>query len=246
VLGNPASFLYPALKTSITTVNPATGQLIGAGESAIEPEYFEVRGDYYGIIPIRSAIFRSDVVVSGGVATGEIILTFFEPLPDDRYTLIIRDRLTDHSGNALDGEMDTIEPEDSTTLQFPSGDFIPGDDSMPASRSTPGRKSASGLLEPFGSTPTAMRQSIRGTPTSRTATSSTHSAMGIRERIARSPAMTSSQATSALQVRTASWAPPTTEPRMALTSWRLTAALVRVPPVLGGSSSMATTTACRI
>ncbi|MCA9121452.1 MAG: hypothetical protein KDB11_14780 [Planctomycetales bacterium] len=128
VPGAPASFLYPALKTPVTTVNPATGLRIGAGESPLEPEYFEVRGDYNGIIPIQSVIFRSDQVNSGSVATGEIIFTFFEPLPDDRYTLIIRDALTDHSGNALDGEMDTIEPENSTTLQFPSGDLIPGND----------------------------------------------------------------------------------------------------------------------
>ncbi|MDA1053079.1 MAG: dockerin type I domain-containing protein [Planctomycetota bacterium] len=128
VPGAPASFLYPALKTPVVTVNPATGQLIGVGESPLEPEYFEVRGDYNGIIPIQSVIFRSDVVNSGSVATGEIIFTFFAPLPDDRYTLIIRDALTDHSGNALDGEMDTIEPEDSTTLVFPSGDLIPGND----------------------------------------------------------------------------------------------------------------------
>ena len=136
VPGNPASFLYPALKTPVNTVDPATGLLIDGdgnaatpnGQSPLEPGYFEVRGDYNGVIPIETVVFQSDQVNNGEVATGEIIFTFFEPLPDDRFTLTIRDNLTDHPGNNLDGEMDTIEPQDSPTLEFPSGDLIPGGD----------------------------------------------------------------------------------------------------------------------
>jgi len=62
----------------------------------------------------------------GGIqqATGEIVLTFFEPLPDDRYTLTIADAVVDPAGNALDGESNATEPNEAP--EFPTGDGQPG------------------------------------------------------------------------------------------------------------------------
>ena len=59
-------------------------------------------------------------------ATGRIILTFSEPLPDDRYTLTVFDGILDIPGNRLDGENNAIEPH--LNPQFPSGDFVSGGD----------------------------------------------------------------------------------------------------------------------
>jgi hypothetical protein len=53
-------------------------------------------------------------------------LTFFEPLPDDRYTLTVSDSITDQAGNALDGESNADEPQEDPL--FPSGDGVHGGD----------------------------------------------------------------------------------------------------------------------
>ncbi|MBI1314694.1 hypothetical protein GC176_25660, partial [bacterium] len=90
------------------------------------PGNFEVRGDLSGVIPIQSIDFVSDPVVDGAPATGSIILTFFDPLPDDRYTLTIKDSVVDPVGNRLDGENNGVEPNGSPS--FPSGDGQPGGD----------------------------------------------------------------------------------------------------------------------
>jgi len=104
------SFLYDALHEAI----------------AVEPGHYQLVGDANGIIPIESATFVPDPVLPGDPATGELLLAFFEPLPDDRFTLTLSDRLVDPVGNALDGETDTIEPQETPDL--PSGDGVPGGD----------------------------------------------------------------------------------------------------------------------
>ena len=52
------------------------------------------------------------------------MLTFANPLPDDRYTLTIKDNVVDPAGNKLDGESNALEPNGAPT--FPSGDGQPG------------------------------------------------------------------------------------------------------------------------
>jgi Ca2+-binding RTX toxin-like protein len=84
----------------------------------------EVRGDLSGVIPIQSIAFVSDAIVDGQPATGELVITFFEPLPDDRFTLTINDTLVDPAGNSLDGESNAAEPNGGPT--FPTGDGQPG------------------------------------------------------------------------------------------------------------------------
>ncbi|MEX0643140.1 MAG: choice-of-anchor Q domain-containing protein, partial [Pirellulales bacterium] len=57
-------------------------------------------------------------------ATAVITLNFSTPLPDDRYTLTVRDGLVDPANNKLDGESHAIEPQGNPF--FPSGDGVPG------------------------------------------------------------------------------------------------------------------------
>ncbi len=83
-------------------------------------------GDHSGIIPITNVSFTSDPLVPGSIATGFISLTFAEPLPDDRFTLTLKDNIIDPAGNALDGENNAAEPVG--TPFFPTGDLIPGGD----------------------------------------------------------------------------------------------------------------------
>ncbi|EMI52798.1 Ig-like domain-containing protein [Rhodopirellula sallentina] len=85
-----------------------------------------VIGDHSGIMPIANIAFTADAAVVGSEATGNIVLTFAEPLPDDRFTLTIKDTLIDPAGNALDGESDSDRPLGG--LNLASGDGIPGGD----------------------------------------------------------------------------------------------------------------------
>jgi Ca2+-binding RTX toxin-like protein len=84
----------------------------------------EVRGDLSGLIAIESIAFVSDTVTDGAPATGELVINFFEALPDDRFTLTINDTLVDPAGNSLDGESNASEPNGGPT--FPTGDGQPG------------------------------------------------------------------------------------------------------------------------
>ena len=52
------------------------------------------------------------------------MLNFAKPLPDDRFTLTVRDNLIDPADNKLDGESNAIEQGESPL--FPSGDTQPG------------------------------------------------------------------------------------------------------------------------
>ncbi|HOP76785.1 MAG TPA: Ig-like domain-containing protein [Thermogutta sp.] len=98
--------------------------LNGAGEFAVDPGHFSLVGDANGVIPIAGITFVADPLVPGAPARGTLVLTFAEPLPDDRFTLTISDELRDPAGNRLDGESNAVEPHE--TPSFPSGDGMPG------------------------------------------------------------------------------------------------------------------------
>ncbi|TWT41621.1 Ig-like domain-containing protein [Botrimarina hoheduenensis] len=102
-------FVYPAVADTIAT-NPGRYRLVG---------------DRVGLVAIESIEFI-DNTMSGGPGETTIRLNFFDPLPDDRYTLTIVDSLTDDPGNRLDGESNAAEPQE--TPLFPSGDKVPGGD----------------------------------------------------------------------------------------------------------------------
>ncbi len=94
--------------------------------TALEAGNYQVVGDANGIIAIDTITVTNDPLVDGEPATATIVLTFVEPLPDDRFTLTISDSLVDLAGNALDGESGASEPDDDP--DFPSGDGVPGGD----------------------------------------------------------------------------------------------------------------------
>jgi Ca2+-binding RTX toxin-like protein len=102
------NFLYAALVASI----------------AVTPGNLIVRGDHSGIIAVQAISLVSDPTANGSPATASLRLDFFEPLPDDRYTLTILDNLVDPVGNRLDGESNAAEPNSGPL--FPSGDRQPG------------------------------------------------------------------------------------------------------------------------
>jgi hypothetical protein len=91
---------------------------------AENPGNFLLVGDHVGQIPIESVTVMNAPVVGGQPATAMIILNFFAPLPDDRFTLTVRDNIVDPAGNRLDGESNSIEPQ--APPFFPSGNLIVG------------------------------------------------------------------------------------------------------------------------
>ncbi|MFO0867988.1 MAG: dockerin type I domain-containing protein [Pirellulales bacterium] len=105
------NFLYEALFTPVS----------------IDKGHYKLVGDHNGIIPIDQITFTSVTVANNQIATGYVTITFFEPLPDDRFTLTLEDEITDRVGNRLDGEANTREPHDNQTT-LPSGDGVPGGD----------------------------------------------------------------------------------------------------------------------
>ena len=64
-----------------------------------------------------------DLITITKAATATVTLNFASPLPDDRYTLTIKDNLVDPANNKLDGESHQIEPQGPL---FPTGDGVPG------------------------------------------------------------------------------------------------------------------------
>lgn len=84
--------------------------------------HYSLVGDANGAIPIQSAQVIASSIAIGQPANATVLLTFFEPLPDDRYTFTVYDEITDPAGNSLDGESNPVQPV------FPSGNGIPGTD----------------------------------------------------------------------------------------------------------------------
>jgi hypothetical protein len=99
--------------------NPAVNPQV-----AVHPGHFQVIGDANGHIAIQTVTFLPDPFVPGQPASGTLLLTFVDPLPDDRFTLIVSDSIVDDVGNALDGESNAAEPQENPL--FPSGDGQPG------------------------------------------------------------------------------------------------------------------------
>jgi hypothetical protein len=84
-----------------------------------------VRGDATGIVAIANVQATNDAVNPGDPATAFIVVTFAQPLPDDRFTLTILDQVVDLAGNHLDGESNASEPQLGGPY-FPSGNAVPG------------------------------------------------------------------------------------------------------------------------
>jgi hypothetical protein len=81
-------------------------------------------GDQVGVLDLSTVTVTQAPRVDGAIATASVTLTFSTPLPDDRYTLYVYDRIKDDVNNALDGESNAIGP--TATPNLPSGDNDPG------------------------------------------------------------------------------------------------------------------------
>jgi hypothetical protein len=114
--GGNNDFLYPALVFD----NVFTSQL----DNASNPGNYLLVGDHVGTIAIQSVNVMSPPGENNNPALAMITLNFFAPLPDDRFTLTIRDNLVDPVGNKLDGESNANEPQEDP--EFPTGDGVPG------------------------------------------------------------------------------------------------------------------------
>lgn len=98
---------------------------------ALEEGNYRIVGDATGEVTITevNGVFEN---AAGERSLARIELVFARPLPDDRFTLTISDRLSDAAGNSLDGESGASAPflgNDSPTPtppQLPSGDGEPG------------------------------------------------------------------------------------------------------------------------
>ncbi|MDP7020419.1 MAG: hypothetical protein QGG36_31765, partial [Pirellulaceae bacterium] len=112
------------------------------GALANEEGNYSVVGDANGNIPILDVV-PSFTTVNGAIALAEVEIIFHQvvgglfggddlgvPLPDDRYTLTVSDRIMDPAGNSLDGESNAAAPFDGTGVNpnFPSGDGQHGGD----------------------------------------------------------------------------------------------------------------------
>lgn len=95
-------------------------------EIALAPGNYLLVGDHVGTIPIQTVAITASSIGDGAASSTTVTLTFFEPLPDDRFTLTISDNLVDPAGNNLDGESNADEPQEDPI--FPSGDGVPGGD----------------------------------------------------------------------------------------------------------------------
>ena len=91
---------------------------------ATNPGNYQLVGDSNGVIAIKSITYTPGPFIAGEAPTGTITLTFYTPLPDDRYTLTIDDGIMDQAGNKLDGESNAAQPNGAPT--FPSGNGVPG------------------------------------------------------------------------------------------------------------------------
>ncbi len=85
---------------------------------------YSLVGDRVGTIAITSVDAVNITPVGGAAASATITLTFAQPLPDDRFTLTVKDAIIDPAGNHLDGESNASAPIESPA--FPSGDGVPG------------------------------------------------------------------------------------------------------------------------
>lgn len=116
------------LPNRLVAMNPGDPnfEYLALADNALDAGNYLLVGDHVGIIAIESVDTLLVGNINGQPASQEIVLNFFAPLPDDRYTLTISDNITDPVGNALDGESNADEPQENP--EFPSGDGIPGGD----------------------------------------------------------------------------------------------------------------------
>jgi len=93
---------------------------------AVQPGNYILEGVNSGPITIDAIDVVNDPVAFGDTATGTVTLRFNAPLPDDRFTLTIRDSLVDPGLRPLDGESNQLAP--TSVGDYKSGNGEPGGD----------------------------------------------------------------------------------------------------------------------
>jgi hypothetical protein len=97
-------------------------------DSATNLGHYHLVGDYNGIIPIQSITLTQSPLVPG-LATAQVTINFFSPLPDDRFTFTIDDKVTDPLCNKLNGESNGSQPLENPSSPILGVDGVPsGDD----------------------------------------------------------------------------------------------------------------------
>ena len=127
----PASGPDPLIPQVAIHLQSATGTELVLGDPAnlTEEGHYVIVGDSNGPIPV--ARVDAEATNDGRVT---VVLTFPEPLPDDRFTLTVSEKLSDRVGNRLDGESGANAPFEGTpgtsplSPIFPTGDGERGGD----------------------------------------------------------------------------------------------------------------------
>ncbi len=99
----------PLVNSLVLSIRDLPNRLFGFQYDAVveaiaeNPALYSVVGDHSGTIPIVDVIFVQDPdpPTAGAPAAGTITLLFAEPLPDDRFTLSVSERLVDPANNTL-------------------------------------------------------------------------------------------------------------------------------------------------
>ncbi len=93
---------------------------------ALQLGNYELVGEHTGPIEFADVVVDNGAVELGETAKGTVTLHFNAPLPDDRYTFVVRDTLVDPAIQPLDGETNAIIPVNED--EFKSGNGVPGGD----------------------------------------------------------------------------------------------------------------------
>lgn len=103
-----------------TATSPLAGQarLVAGYDGASQT--FTLAGGF------TAAPAAGDPLLIFPLVTASVRLDFYEPLPDDGYTLTVFDTLRDPAGNLLDGENNAAEPQEDPS--YPTGDGLAGMD----------------------------------------------------------------------------------------------------------------------
>jgi hypothetical protein len=95
-----------------------------AGQVRRIVNYVAATGQMTLDVPLLNLPAAGDSYTITTFAEATVQLSFFAPLPDDRFTLTVKDNLVDPANNKLDGESNVSEPQEIPS--FPSGDGVPG------------------------------------------------------------------------------------------------------------------------
>ncbi len=97
--------------------------------AAGEEGNYQILGDHNGNITIVEVNVTFTTTADDGLPeTAQVELVLDAPLPDDRFTIWVSDRITDPAGNPLDGESGAQAPFDGNNVPDPTAPIFPTGD----------------------------------------------------------------------------------------------------------------------